>query len=66
MQGKGPMSERIQSNMESKRMTLSENGVEEDVMVVKKKGVAVRPWRLSVDPLRAGIDTVIAGTGYLL
>ena len=60
------MSERIQTNMESKRMTLSENGIEENVMVVKKKGVAIRPWRLSVDPLRAVMDTAVAGVGYLL
>lgn len=66
VQGKGPLSERIGTNVESKRMTLTENGVEEDVMVVKKKGVAIRPWRLSVDPMRAAMDTVIAGTGYLL
>jgi hypothetical protein len=66
VQGRGPLSERIGSNMESKRMTLHENGVEEEVMVVKKKGVAIRPWRLSVDPLRAVMDTIIAGVGYLL
>jgi len=66
VQGKGPMSERIQTNLESKRMTLSENGIEENVMVVKKKGVAIRPWRLSVDPLRAVMDTAVAGVGYLL
>lgn len=64
--GKGPKSERISMDSTSKRMTLSENGIEEDVMVVKKTGLEVRPWRFSVDPIRALIDTVIAGVGYLL
>jgi hypothetical protein len=49
-----------------KHMVLSENGVEEDVVVVRKKGEVRRPWRLSVDPVRAALDTVIAGVGYLL
>jgi hypothetical protein len=47
-------------------MMLSANGVEEEVMVVKKKHGHARPWRFSVDPARAAIDTVIAGVGYLL
>lgn len=64
--GKGPQSERISSDVDSKRMTLSENGVEEDVVVVSKKTGGVRPWRLSVDPVRAAMDTVVAGVGYLL
>ncbi|KAH6855136.1 Ctr copper transporter family-domain-containing protein [Chaetomium sp. MPI-CAGE-AT-0009] len=56
----------------SATMVLSENGVEENVVVVGNRGAAaaaaahVRPWRLSVDPLRAVVDTVIAGVGYLL
>jgi len=66
VQGKGPQSERMSSDVDSKRMTLSENGVEEDVMVVRKKTMGVRPWRLSVDPVRAAMDTVVAGVGYLL
>jgi hypothetical protein len=64
--GKLPKSERISQDSDSKRMILTENGVEEDVMVVKKRSLGVRPWRLTVDPLRAAIDTVIAGVGYLL
>ncbi|EKD14603.1 uncharacterized protein L3040_000127 [Drepanopeziza brunnea f. sp. 'multigermtubi'] len=64
--GKLPKSERISQDVDSKRMTLSENGVEEDVMVVKKRGMGVRPWRITVDPVRALMDTVIAGVGYLL
>jgi hypothetical protein len=64
--GKVPKAERMSSDNESKRMVLSENGVEEDVFVVKKKGVKGRPWRLTVDPQRAAIDTVVAGVGYLL
>lgn len=64
--GKLPKAERIQQDPDSKRMILSENGVEEEVMVVKKRSAGVRPWRLTVDPVRALFDTVIAGVGYLL
>jgi len=64
--GKLPLSERIYQDNDTKRMVLSENGVEEEVMVVAKRIMGVRPWRLSVDPVRAGIDTAIAGVGYLL
>jgi len=64
--GKQPKSERISSDSDSKRMTLSENGVEEDVFVVKKRDMDTRPWRITVDPVRAAMDTVIAGVGYLL
>lgn len=66
VQGKLPLAERVSADSLAKKMTLSENGVEEDVMVVKKVQAHARPWRLSVDPLRAVIDTVIAGVGYLL
>ncbi|KAI8632960.1 Ctr copper transporter [Xylariaceae sp. FL1651] len=66
VQGKAPMSEQISHDDLSKRMTLTENGVEEDVFVVQRKQQIHRPWRLSIDPLRAGLDTVIAGVGYLL
>jgi hypothetical protein len=62
--GKLPKSERISSD--SKRMILTENGVEEEVMVVAKSGMEVRPWRLSIDPVRALLDTIIAGVGWLL
>jgi hypothetical protein len=62
--GKLPKAERLSTD--SKRMILTENGVEEDVMVVKKAGMDVRPWRLSIDPVRALLDTVIAGVGWLL
>jgi hypothetical protein len=58
--------ERISQDSDSKRMILTENGVEEEVMVVKKRSSGVRPWRLSVDPIRAVMDTVIAGVAYLL
>jgi hypothetical protein len=64
--GKLPKSERIASDSDSKRMVLTENGVEEDVMVVKKRSMGIRPWRITTDPLRAAMDTVIAGVGYLL
>lgn len=64
--GKLPLSERLSNESIAKRMVLAENGVEENVMVVQKQTLNVRPWRLSVDPLRAVIDTILAGVGYLL
>jgi|SRR5687768_14400657 uncharacterized protein HemX len=64
--GKTPLSERVSQDRDAKSMTLSENGVEENVFVVERKRGIVRPWRFSVDPIRAVIDTVIAGVGYLL
>lgn len=66
VQGKLPVAEQVSRDSLSKRMTLTENGIEEDVMVVSKRHTMVRPWRLSVDPIRAVIDTIIAGVGYLL
>ena len=64
--GKQTKTERISQDSGSKLLILTENGVEEEVMVVKKRSSGVRPWRLSVDPIRAVIDTVIAGVAYLL
>jgi len=64
--GKLPKAQRISSDSDSKRMILTENGVEEDVMVVKKRSMGVRPWRTTTDPVRAVLDTIIAGVGYLL
>jgi hypothetical protein len=64
--GKQTKTERISQDSGSKRLILTENGVEEEVMVVKKRSSGVRPWRLSVDPIRAVMDTVIAGVAYLL
>ncbi|CAK7265217.1 hypothetical protein SEPCBS119000_001399 [Sporothrix epigloea] len=64
--GKPDMSQRISEDPSSKRMTLSENGVEEDVVVLTKRHDEVRPWRISIDPLRALLDTLVAGIGYLL
>lgn len=66
--GRAPLAENLSRDSLAKHanMVLSENGVEENVMVVKKRTFGPRPWRLSVDPIRAVIDTVIAGVGYLL
>ncbi|KAK5662905.1 hypothetical protein OQA88_6316 [Cercophora sp. LCS_1] len=66
--GKTPLAENLSRDSLAKQanMVLSENGMEENVMVVKKRTFGARPWRLSVDPVRAAIDTVIAGVGYLL
>ncbi|KAH7158099.1 Ctr copper transporter [Dactylonectria estremocensis] len=64
--GKIPLAEQISVNPDARQMTLSANGVEESVMVVERKRNASRPWRFSVDPLRAVLDTFIVGIGYLL
>ena len=64
--GKQPLSEQVSRESLAKKMTLTENGVEEDVVVVQKNRTHARPWRLSVDPIRALVDTCIAGVGYLL
>lgn len=64
--GKTPLAERVSQDRDAKSMTLSENGVEESVFVVERKRGIIRPWRFSVDPLRAVMDTVIAAIGYLL
>jgi hypothetical protein len=66
--GKAPLAENLSRDSLAKQanMVLSENGIEENVVVVKKRTFGARPWRLSVDPIRAAIDTVIAGVGYLL
>jgi DNA-binding transcriptional LysR family regulator len=64
--GRPPLAQRLSQESDVKRAVLSENGLEEDVFVVGRKKAIVRPWRVSVDPLRALIDMVIAGVGYLL
>lgn len=64
--GQLPMHENLSQEDLKQNMVLSANGVEEQVMVVKKKSHDARPWRASVDPVRAVIDTIIAGVGYLL
>ncbi|KAF6838894.1 low affinity copper transporter [Colletotrichum plurivorum] len=64
--GKLGMAGQMSSDSMAKNMVLSENGVEENVTVVQKQHGIWRPWRFSVDPIRALIDTAIAGVGYLL
>lgn len=68
--GKTPLSETLASDERARKMTmvLAENGIEENVLVVRnhEAGAHSRPWRLSVDPARALVDTVVAGVGYLL
>ncbi|KAI2469716.1 Ctr copper transporter [Annulohypoxylon bovei var. microspora] len=66
VQGKLPVVEQVSTDSLSKKMTLTENGVEEEVVVVQKKKSHLRPWRMSVDPLRAVLDTCIAVVSYLL
>lgn len=64
--GKPGLKETVALHKDAKAVVLSENGVEEEVVVVQRKGEMTRPWRVSVDPIRAVVDTVIAGVGYLL
>ncbi|AEO65127.1 uncharacterized protein THITE_2044103 [Thermothielavioides terrestris NRRL 8126] len=66
--GKAPLAESLSRDSLAKSATavLSENGVEENVLVVRRRTTRARPWRLTVDPVRALIDTLIAGVGYLL
>ena len=67
--GKAPLAENLSRDSLAKNatMVLGANGVEENVVVVRRPTAGhARPWRLSVDPLRAAVDTVVAGVGYLL
>lgn len=64
--GRQTFGERLSQDTSAKDMVISANGVEENVRVVEKCGNERRPWRFSVDPVRACIDTVITGVGYLL
>ncbi|KAK4158670.1 Ctr copper transporter family-domain-containing protein [Cladorrhinum sp. PSN259] len=64
--GKAPLAQNLSGDSLAKTAVLSESGLEENVMVVQRHTSFKRPWRLTVDPLRAVIDTVIAGVGYLL
>jgi hypothetical protein len=64
--GKQPLKERLSRDSLAKSLVLSENGVEEDVVVVGRRKTIVRPWRITVDPVRAVIDMCVAGVGYLL
>lgn len=63
---KNPLGKQLSTDSLAKPMTLSENGREENVTVVQRKKGLARPWRFSVDPVRALVDTIIAGVGYLL
>ena len=47
-------------------MLLGADGSPERIIVMQKRKRHLRPWRLSVDPVRAAVDTVLAGIGYLL
>jgi hypothetical protein len=58
--------DRIGSNSDSKIALLTENGVEEDVVVVRKHIKGTMLWNITVDGPRAAIDTAIAGILYLL
>lgn len=64
--GRQTMQENLSQEDLKQQMVLSANGVEEQVMVVQKNHQHARPWRISVDPIRAVIDTLIAAVGYFL
>lgn len=64
--GKTHLADHVSRDPDAKHMTLSENGIEESVVVVGRNGTVARPWRFSVDPVRAAMDTVLACVGYLL
>ncbi|OAA72192.1 Ctr copper transporter [Cordyceps fumosorosea ARSEF 2679] len=67
--GRVPLAEAVAHDPDAKTMVLSANGVEESVVVVaarKEAAAMARPWRFSVDPVRALLDTTIVGVGYLL
>jgi hypothetical protein len=72
--GRAPLAERMVSSdldLDARQLVLSANGLEEKVFVVEQRPAAAaaaarRPWRFSVDPVRAAIDTTIVGVGYLL
>ncbi|KAL1896919.1 hypothetical protein Cpir12675_002641 [Ceratocystis pirilliformis] len=64
--GKTELSEQLSKEESVRNLVLSENGVEQNVKVVERKTPKPRPFRLSVDVVRAAVDTVIAGVGYLL
>jgi hypothetical protein len=64
--GRLPPSERPPQGQERKKVIVTEGGIEEEVLVVRRNSGAVHPWRITVDPLRAVTDTVIAGVAYLL
>lgn len=64
--GKMTQSETIASDSDARKMVLSENGLEENVIMVQKHNMEVRPWRITVDPIRAILDTIISAIGFLL
>ncbi|KAJ9129826.1 hypothetical protein NKR19_g10169 [Coniochaeta hoffmannii] len=58
--------ERVRSDMGFDRGRLVENGVEENIMIVRRRIQGVMPWRITTDGPRALIDVVYAGVLYLL
>lgn len=56
----------IGSNSQPDKAVLSENGIEKDVIVVRRHMNSARPWRITIDGPRAAIDTLIAGVLYLM
>ncbi|KAK4506963.1 hypothetical protein PRZ48_000696 [Zasmidium cellare] len=61
--------ERVEGVEKSEQATLTTQGVDESVRVVRtarRRGLEVSPWRFSTDLPRAGVFLVQAGVGYLL
>lgn len=44
----------------------SEMSYEEDSVAMKQRKMSIPPWRLTVDPLRAILDTIIVAVGFFL
>jgi hypothetical protein len=64
--GADGVAEEVRAGDSEKTTLLSQRGIEEDVRVVRAGGRIARPWRLTRDPVRAAVVTVLAGVGYLL
>lgn len=57
----------IESSPETKtKISICDQGVEENARVVSTVDDSPIPWRLSVDVPRAGLSLVILGVSYLL
>ncbi|KAH8654668.1 Ctr copper transporter [Ilyonectria robusta] len=56
----------VSSDAESSKGILTENGIEKDVMVVRRHMKGAPTWRITIDGPRAAIDTAIAGVLYLI
>ncbi|EXL39201.1 hypothetical protein FOCG_18188 [Fusarium oxysporum f. sp. radicis-lycopersici 26381] len=58
-------SEWIGGDSESSKGILTENGLETDVILVRRRVEGARPWSITIDVPRAATDVMIAGLLYL-